>query len=105
MIRITRIRVYQTARVVGIIAFLVCVIGITTVALLTSFAGGEISVSGFTYAKGFLVIIIPFMYALIGFLSTAVVCLIFNFVSSWIGGIELELEKIDSNRVKGEFAE
>jgi hypothetical protein len=37
-------------------------------------------------------ILVPLIYAVMGFVSGAIGALIYNLVASWIGGIEVEVE-------------
>ncbi|MBS3056016.1 MAG: hypothetical protein J4473_01130 [Candidatus Aenigmarchaeota archaeon] len=39
------------------------------------------------------IIALPLIYAIFGFLSGAVIAILYNCVASWTGGIELEVEK------------
>ena len=37
-------------------------------------------------------IVLPFIYGVFGFLFTALGCWVYNLVSSWVGGIEIEID-------------
>jgi hypothetical protein len=50
---------------------------------------------GFPFAGGFFLIVMPFFYGIIGFIMTAISCLIYNLIAKWTGGIELEFETED----------
>lgn len=38
------------------------------------------------------IVILPLLYAVIGFIGGAIVAFLYNVISGWIGGIEVELE-------------
>ncbi len=37
------------------------------------------------------VILVPIVYGLIGFVFTAIACVIYNIVAGWTGGVEVEI--------------
>ena len=41
---------------------------------------------------GLLGLLVPLLYAIIGFIFTAIGCWVYNLVASMVGGIEIELE-------------
>lgn len=85
--RITRFGVYQTAKVFGVMYFFLTAIFAIPFGLiaLVSGLGNEIGFSG-----GF-ILLVPFLYALIGFLFSALGCAIYNLIAKWTGGIEVEV--------------
>ena len=94
MKRIKKIGVYQTAKVAAIIYFLLAAVFMIPFGLLTSFIGND-EVPGIPFGGGLFFIFLPILYGLIGFIMTAVACLIYNLVSNWTGGIEVEFETIE----------
>jgi hypothetical protein len=40
-------------------------------------------------------VVIALFYGLIGWVFTAVACLIYNLVAGWIGGIEVEVDRVE----------
>ncbi|NOZ47353.1 MAG: hypothetical protein GXO79_11315 [Chlorobi bacterium] len=95
MKRIKRFNVYQTSKVSAVILFFVAIIFMIPFGLMSTMLGGD-AFPGFPFGGLFLVFV-PFIYGIIGFIMTAVSCLIYNLVAKWTGGIELEFEVMDEN--------
>lgn len=90
MRRVKRFGVYQTAKVAAVLYFLVSLIFIIPVWLFSSMLGSMIpQESGFS--GGFL-LIVPFLYAIVGFITVAIACAVYNLIAKWTGGIEVEVE-------------
>ena len=94
MYRIKKIGVYQTAKVVAIIYFFVLAIiafpfGI--IVYISEIFGESGLTGGFDLLFAFLM---PFVYGIIGFFGTAIVCWIYNLVTGSTGGIEIDLEQL-----------
>ncbi len=96
MKRVTKFGVYQTAKVSAVIYFLLSAVFVIPFGLLGALMGGS-EIPGFPFSGGFFLILVPFLYGLIGFIVTALGCLIYNLVSGWTGGIELEFDTSDKN--------
>jgi len=86
MKRVKSFGVYQTAKVVAIIYFLIAV-AIAIPASLFMFVFKR----NFGFGEGIIFVFLPFIYALMGFLFTALGCVIYNLVASKTGGIEFEI--------------
>ncbi len=86
--RIRRFGVGQTAKVFGILYGIMGLIFVPIFALVATLAPQEEAV-GFGFG---LAIALPVMYGVIGFVSAAVGCAIYNAVAGWVGGIEVELD-------------
>ena len=85
--RIRRFGVGQTAKVFGVLYGIIGLIFVPVFALMATFAPQESAPGlglGFAFAM-------PVFYAVIGFISAAIGCAIYNVVAGWIGGIEVEL--------------
>ena len=102
MKRIKRFGVFQTAKVAAIIMFFVSLIFILPVALIAGLASGLANVAGvdgpfsfFPFIGGLFLIILPFIYGIFAFISTAIGCLVYNFIASKTGGIEMEFETVE----------
>lgn len=92
MARIKKFGVVQTSKVVAVIYFLLSAVILIPLGLLASvFNGGEFSEWEFLLS-GFFIFFLPFIYGTFAFIGTAIACLIYNLISGWIGGIEVELE-------------
>ncbi|MEO5580479.1 MAG: hypothetical protein ABIR58_07450, partial [Gemmatimonadaceae bacterium] len=84
--RIRRFGVGQTAKVMGVLYGLIGVVFIPFILIAAKFAPEQ---SGF--GVGFAVAL-PVIYALFGFVFTAIVCAIYNLVAGWTGGVEVMLD-------------
>lgn len=104
MKRIKKFSVYQTARVVGMITLLLTAIIIIPIGLLISLTGSG-SAMGFPYEGGLIIVLVPLLYAVISFIVTALSCLIYNMVSGWVGGIELEFEIMETEEINDHLVE
>jgi hypothetical protein len=82
--RITRIAVHQTALVLAVFYGLIAIVAIPFF-FLASRAGAE------TMFPGYLAVIIPPVYALLGYICGAIGCWLYNLVAGWTGGVEMEL--------------
>lgn len=101
MKRVKRFGVYQTSKVAAIILFLLTLVFVVPVAIVGSIVGsmfgGADFFPGFPIASVFLVVLLPVFYGIIGFVSTAISCAVYNLISKWTGGIELEFEEVIEN--------
>ncbi len=84
--RIRRFGVGQTAKVFGVLYGIMGLIFVPVFLLIAAFAPQE----GASFGLGFAVAM-PVFYAVIGFISAAIGCAIYNVVAGWMGGIEVEL--------------
>lgn len=92
--RVKKIGVLQTSIVSAIIFFILSLIMVVPVMLVMGIAGVFSDNMGFAFG-GVFMIFMPIMYAVIGFLVTALWCWMYNVVAKWIGGIEIEVEVIE----------
>lgn len=82
--KIERFAPGQTALVFGILYGIMGVILMPFLMLGSAFGGDGI---GFAFA-----LLLPVIYGVGGGILTAISCALYNFVASWVGGIEVELE-------------
>lgn len=77
--------VLQTAKVLGVLYLLGSAVVIIPVSLIKIITGN---------GGMMLLIILPLilLYGIIGFVSAAVGCFLYNFIASRVGGIELDIE-------------
>jgi hypothetical protein len=98
MVRIKRIGVLQTAKLAAILYFIFSAIIMIPIGLISIFAGsafgGGSGLFGGIFGGTFM-IIMPIIYAVLGFIFVAIACLIYNLVAKFVGGIEIELENPD----------
>lgn len=92
--RVKHIGVFQTSLISAIIFFFLSLIMVVPIMLIMSIAGGLSDNMGFAFG-GLLMIFMPIMYAIMGFLMTALWCWIYNMVAKRVGGIEIEVEVIE----------
>jgi hypothetical protein len=83
--RLRRFSIHQTALTVAALYFLLSIIIVPFV----YFASRMSATPGFS---GVLAIFIPVLYAVFGYVFTAIGCWIYNLIAGWSGGIEVELE-------------
>jgi hypothetical protein len=84
--QIRRFGIAQTAKVLGALYGLAGLLLVPIFLVVGRYAPNESGLGmGFAIA-------IPIMYAVIGFIVTAIGCAIYNLVAGWVGGIELELD-------------
>lgn len=99
MFRIRRFSVIKTSNVVALIYMVVVAIFAVPLALLFAIVGTASQfdtggpaagpIGGIVFA-----LIVIFFYGLLGWVFTAVACLIYNLVAGWIGGIEVQVEAV-----------
>jgi|GEM_PF-3799803 len=99
MKKIKKIGISQTSKVIAIIVFCVTSIFMLVFLLFSFFQGLMRSVEygfGFPFRGSFFfLLLVPFGYAIVAFIATAVSCKIYNATVHWTGGIELELDTTD----------
>jgi len=92
--RIRRFSVLQTSWVAAVILFCVMLIFMLPMGLIFSMMGKSgLMPGGFPGFGGAFFFILPFLYGIMGFVMTAISCLIYNLIAGWTGGIELEFEE------------
>lgn len=91
MIRVKKFGVFQTANVVAIIYVLVSLIVIMPFAMIGSMLSEEFFPEFADFGLAAL-LMIPIMYGFIGFIFTAIGCVVYNLIANFTGGIEIEME-------------
>ncbi len=86
MKQIKRFGVLQTAKVAGVL-YLAIGLVVGVLAFFGSMFGGLRGMA----AGGILALLIPIVYAILGTVVTALMCLLYNAVAERIGGIEIDL--------------
>lgn len=94
MKRIKRFNIYQTAKVAAVIYFLISIVLVIPFFFFFSMLGaGNNPALGMFGGIGLL--FVPFLYAGVAFVITAISCAIYNMVSRWTGGIEVEVDTVE----------
>lgn len=85
-INIRSFSVVQTSKIVAVLYFVLSLLFIPF--LLTAFLANP------QMSKGaWFLVLAPFAYGIMGFVITAIMCLIYNLLAKWIGGIEFTTEE------------
>jgi hypothetical protein len=84
--RIRRFGIQSTALTVGILYFVIALVLLPFLFLATRDSPPDQALPGIAFVFG------PFIYAVIGYVGTAIGCWIYNLISGWSGGIALTLE-------------
>lgn len=84
--RVRRFSVGQTAKVFGVLYGILGLVFLPFIVLAVLFAPDQ---AGFGIGVA---VLFPIMYGIIGFIMTAICCLLYNLVASMVGGVELELD-------------
>lgn len=95
MITIRRIGILSLANVYGLLSFIMgLILGLTTFAFSNLIEFYNVQQDPFYQSLGFWVIVLlPILYGVVGFLAGALGALLYNLVAKYIGGIELETDK------------
>ena len=100
MVRIRRFSVVKTATVVALMYMVI--VAVFAIPFFLLFAVTGVSVNGGpTQAVGnglsllLVAIVAALVYGLIGWVFTAVLCLLYNLVAGWVGGIEVEVDRVE----------
>ena len=99
MYSIRRFGVVRTATIVALMYMVVIAIIFVPIALLVfvggSAANGNIAAGGAGLIGTFVVgLFLAVIYGAIGWIFTALACLLYNLVAGWVGGIEVQLEAV-----------
>jgi hypothetical protein len=98
MVRIRRFNVVKTATVVALMYMVIVAIFAIPFFLLIAIAGVSVN-GGPTQSTGLVAggivfaILAVLLYGLLGWVFTAIACLIYNLVAGWVGGIEVEVDR------------
>jgi hypothetical protein len=78
--------VFQTAKVAAVLYLVIsAVIVVPLTFIMMAVAGNRAN------PFGLLVLLLPILYAVIGFILTAIGCWVYNLIASMAGGIEIEI--------------
>lgn len=90
--QIKKLSSHQNGKVLGILMAVTSLFFLLPMALVFSLVdnGGQFGLSGF------ILLLFPFMYLILGYISVAIGCFIYNLFFKYIGGIEFEETDIKS---------
>lgn len=97
MVKIEKIGVSSAAKIYGLtLAVLGFILGIFYALFFTAFSGlfgDDIPIAGVGGLGIFMVIAIPIFYGIMGFIVGALGAVVYNFVASKVGGLEIQLSQ------------
>ncbi|GAC1524737.1 MAG: hypothetical protein NVS3B11_25640 [Collimonas sp.] len=88
--QISRISPVQTAKVMALLYFAISLPMIALMGLFYAFMPGPKASIGMMF-------MLPFLYAIFGFIFTVFGAWIYNLVAKWIGGIEFTVSEIENS--------
>lgn len=96
MFRIRRFGVIKTANVVAFLYLIIFAIIFVPILVLVAAVAPGAGVGGNAGAVAvlFFGLLIALFYAVVGWIFTALACLLYNFAAGMIGGIEIQLEAV-----------
>jgi hypothetical protein len=89
MVRIKKFGVFQTAKVAAIIYFIIVAVLFIPFGFFAYTTGLS---RGMWPFGGLMFLFAPIIYSGIAFVVTIIVCLLYNALAQWMGGIEIEIE-------------
>lgn len=97
MTQIKRIGVKQTAKVAAVCYFLISLVFVLPIGIVTLLLGSSSKGSaGFpAIFGGVFLLVLPVIYAVLGFVMVAISAALYNFVAKHVGGVEIELNSED----------
>lgn len=94
--QINRIDPLQAGKIVAALYFVVG-LAVTPISLIGMF-GNSPNESGPGVAVIMLIILLPFIYALLGFIFIPIICWVYNQISSRIGGLKITLTDMPATK-------
>lgn len=88
--RITRFGIQSTSLTVGMLYFFIALLVLPFLFLASRRGPPEQALPGLAFVLG------PFIYAVIGYIVSAIACWIYNIVARWSGGVAMTLEPDDA---------
>ncbi len=94
MYRVRRFGVVKTATVVAVMYMLIiAIVFVPIVALVLAFGRDQASGGAVAVIVGG--VFVAILYAILGWIFTAIACVIYNLAAGWVGGIEVQLERVE----------
>jgi hypothetical protein len=98
-VQIQRLSPHQNGKVVAVLMVVVSLPLFLLMALLMWFGGPQLNQHGTAPAFPiFMFVVLPFFYLIFAYITVAIVCAIYNFFFSVIGGFEFDLTEQDDYR-------
>lgn len=96
--RLKKISVFQTSKVAAVLYGLLGLVFAPIFLLVGMFAPGASDSAGLLGLGAGIAgaIVVPILYAVFGFIATAIACVLYNILAGFTGGIEFELEDVAS---------
>ena len=98
MVRIRRFNILKTSTVVAVMYMVIVAIFAVPFFLLFAIAGVSTNGGPTQGANVFgglaLAVVAVLFYGVLGWLFTAIACAIYNVVAGWVGGIEVEVDRV-----------
>ena len=96
--RLKKVSVFQTAKVAAVLYGLLGLVFAPIFLLIGMFAPGASDEAGLLGLGAGVAgaVLVPVMYAVFGFIGTAIACVLYNIIAGFTGGIEFELEDVSS---------
>jgi len=96
MFRIRRFGVIKTANIVAFLYLVMIVVVFVPLAVIVALVAPDSGVVGNAGAVAVLVVglLAAVFYGILGWISTAIACLLYNFAARIIGGIEVQVEAV-----------
>ena len=98
MYRIRRFGVMKTSTIVAAMYLTVAFVIGLPIALIVAVAGTSTGAAGQGTGAALgivlVVVLLGLFYAVIGWIFTAIACVLYNIVAGWVGGIEIQLEAV-----------
>lgn len=89
MTRIKRLSPHQNAKVAAILTFVMSLFFVVPMVLVMSSVSRD-SGYGMGSTGAMMFIFMPILYLIIGYIMTAIMCLVYNLLAPYIGGFEFE---------------
>lgn len=96
MYSIRRFGVIRTATIVAVMYLVVTAVIFVPIVIVSGLASLAFGGQAMAAAVGFLIagVILAIFYGAVGWVFTAIACLLYNAVAGWVGGIEFQLEAV-----------
>jgi hypothetical protein len=90
----------QMAKTMGVLDLLLGLVFAVCFFIIGSMAPGGEMARTFPMGGASWIIILPLLYAFFGFLIGALIAWLYNVVAGWVGGVEIELQPMEAERVE-----
>jgi hypothetical protein len=98
--RVRHIGVAQLAKTMGVLDLLIGLVFAVCFYIIGSMTPGGEMAKAFPMGGIGVVILIPLLYGFFGFLVGALIAWLYNVVAGWVGGVEIDLQPMESERAE-----